>query len=128
MKNPYEQEVRERWGDTEAYREHSGKTKHYTKEKWASAADAMMTIFADFASCKKRGGQPDSEEAQQLVAGLQKHITEHYYTCTVPILAGLGQMYVCDERFRKNIDRCGEGTAQFAADAIAVYCGTEETV
>ena len=38
------------------------------------------------------------------------------------ILAGLGKMYVADERFKKNIDKYGEGTAEFAAEAIAVYC------
>ena len=56
-------------------------------------------------------------------AALQRYITEHYYACTAEILAGLGQMYTADERFRANIDRAGgEGTAQFAAAAIAEYC------
>ena len=47
--------------------------------------------------------------------------TENYYTCTDEILAGLGKMYVADERFKKNIDKYGEGTAEFTANAIAVY-------
>ena len=52
--------------------------------------------------------------------------TENYYACTNEILSGLGEMYVCDERFQKNIDRaCGAGTADFARQAIAVYCGKE---
>ena len=51
-------------------------------------------------------------------------ITDHFYTCTPEILAGLGQMYVADDRFRKNIDMAGgEGTAAFVAQAIAAYCG-----
>ena len=61
-------------------------------------------------------------EAQALVAKLQAHITENYYTCTDEILAGLGKMYVADERFKKNIDKYGDGTAEFASEAIAVYC------
>ena len=44
------------------------------------------------------------------------------YTCTDEILAGLGKMYIADERFKKNIDKYGEGTAEFAAGAIAMYC------
>ena len=121
MINDYESEARERWGDTDAYREHTEKTKHYTKEKWAEANDGMMEIFAEFAVCKQNGASADSTEAQMLVAKLQAHITESYYTCTDEILAGLGKMYVADERFKKNIDKYGKGTAEFVAEAIEIY-------
>ena len=121
MKN-YETEVRSRWGNTAAYREHEQKTKNYTKEKWAEANVGLMAIFAEFAACKESGSTADSAEAQILVAKLQAHITANYYTCTDEILAGLGKMYACDERFKKNIDKYGEGTAEFASAAIEVYC------
>ena len=121
MHEKYEKEAYERWGDTSAYREHEKKTKNYTKEKWAEANDGLMAIFAEFAMCKDSGASADSAEAQALVAKLQTHITENYYTCTDEILAGLGKMYVADERFKKNIDKHGEGAAAFAADAIAAY-------
>ena len=117
----YETESRSRWGDTDAYREHEQKTKNYTKEKWTEANDGLMAIFAEFAACKDSGVSADSAEAQALVAKLQTHITANYYTCTDEILAGLGQMYVADERFNKNIDKCGEGTAGFAAEGIRIY-------
>ena len=120
--NKYSAETRERWGDTSAYREHQEKTKHYTKEKWAEANDGLMAIFAEFAACKQCGVSADSTEARTLVAKLQAYITANYYTCTDEILTGLGKMYVADERLKKNIDKHGEGTAEFAADAIEVYC------
>ena len=118
----YFNETRERWGDTSAYREHEQKTKNYTKEKWAEANDGLMAIFAELAACKTSGASADSAEARGLVAKLQAHITENYYTCTDEILAGLGKMYVADERFKKNIDKYGEGTSEFASAAIEVYC------
>ena len=121
MKN-YETETRSRWGNTDAYHEHEQKTKNYTKEKWTEANDGLMAIFAEFAACKNRGVSADSAEAQALVAKLQAHITANYYTCTDEILSGLGKMYVADERFKKNIDKYGEGTAEFASEAIAVFC------
>ena len=121
MKN-YEIEVRERYGDTAAYREHEQKTKNYTKEKWTEANDGLMAIFDEFAVCKQSGAEVDSNEAQAIVAKLQAHITENYYTCTDDILAGLGKMYVADERFKKNIDKYGEGTAEFASESIAMFC------
>ena len=120
MKN-YETEVRERWGNTDAYREHEQKTKNYTKEKWAEVNDGLMAIFAGFAACKQSGADATSNEAQALVAKLQAHITANYYTCTDEILAGLGKMYVTDERFKKNIDKYGEGTAEFASEGIRIY-------
>ena len=114
-------EARSRYGGTAAYREHEQKTKNYTNEKWAEANDGLMAIFAEFAACKDSGASADSVEAQSLVAKLQAHITANYYTCTDEILAGLGKMYVCDERFKKNIDKYGEGTAEFAAEGIRIY-------
>ena len=119
MKN-YETEARSRWGNTDAYREHEKKAKNYTKEKWAEINDGLMSIFAEFAECKNSGASVDSNEAQALVAKLQAHITGNYYTCTDGILADLGKMYVADERFTKNIDKYGKGTAEFASEAIAV--------
>ena len=121
MKNDYKAEARERWGYTDACREHEQKTKNYTKEKWAEANDGLMAIFAEFAACKQSGAGVDSNEAQALVAKLQAHITENYYTCTDEILSGLGEMYVADERFKKNIDKYGEGTAEFASEGIRIY-------
>ena len=120
--NNYENEARERWSETAAYREHEQKTKNYTNEKWAEANDGLMAIFAEFAVCKQSGADAASKEAQELVLKLQGHITANYYTCTDEILAGLGKMYVADERFKKNIDKYGEGTAEFASEAIEIYC------
>ena len=123
MNNDYKTEARERWGNTYAYREHEQKTKNYTKEKWAEVNDGMMAIFAEFAACKENGVSADSAEAQSLVAKLQTHITENYYTCTDEILAGLGKMYLVDERFKKNIDKYGEGTADFVSASISMRFG-----
>jgi hypothetical protein len=120
MKN-YETEARERWGNTDAYREHNQKTKNYTKENWVEANNGMMAIFYEFAEYKNSGASADSVEVQALVAKLQAHITANYYTCTDEILTGLGQMYVADDRFKKNIDKYGEGTAEFASEGIRIY-------
>ena len=118
----YENEAHSRWGNTDAYREHEQKTKNYTKEKRAEANDGLMAIFAGFAACNDSGASADSDEAQSLVTNLQAHITANYYTCTDELLAGLGKMYVADDRFKKNIDQYGEGTAEFASAAIDIFC------
>ena len=119
----YETEARNRWGNTDAYREHEQKTANYTKEKWTEVNDGLMSVFAEFSLCKQNGAWADSAEAQELVSKLKNYITSNYYTCTNEILSGLGKMYVCDERFKKNIDKCGEGTADFVSKAITYWCG-----
>ena len=69
----------------------------------------------------KSGAEPSSDEAQALVKKLQDYITDNYYTCTDEILAGLGKMYVADERFQSNIDKYAIGTAEYASSAIKIY-------
>ena len=118
----YEAEVKKRWGNTDAYREHKQKTADYTEEKWQSASDGLNAIFVKFAECLKDGVPPESEKAQALACELQEYITENYYTCTKEILAGLGQMYIADERFKQNIDKAADGAAAFTSEAIKIYC------
>ena len=122
MGKNYETEARSRWGNTDAYREHERKTKNYSKEKWAEINDGLMAIFAEFAECKNNGHGVNSPEVQSLVGKLQDYITQNYYTCTNEILGGLGHMYVADERFKTNIDKYGEGTAEYASRAIDLFC------
>ncbi len=121
VRKQYETEAKERWGKTEAYCEHTEKTKDYSKDKWAEVNDGLMAIFAEFNLCKGGGFGADSAEAQAIVSKLKTYITNNYYTCTNDILLGLGKMYVADERFQDNIDRHGKGTAEFVAEAIKIY-------
>ena len=118
----YEDEAKLRWGATDAYKESQAKTAGYSKEKWNDVLAGMNGIFCEFSECKNCGESADSETARRLVKKLQDYITANFYHCTDDILAGLGQMYVCDERFKNNIDKCGEATAEFVAEAIKIYC------
>ncbi len=118
----YKEEVTEKWGKTEAYSEYAEKSKNYSKDKFSSLAMGMHEILAEFALSMKNANAADSVQTQSLVKKLQNHITENYYTCTKEILAGLGQMYVYDERFKSNIDAHAEGTAEYISEAIKIYC------
>ena len=120
--NNYDIEVKQRWGDTEVYKEHKEKTANYTVDKWQEVNDGLNAVLTKFAECKQNDYTADSKEAQTLVKELQAFITENYYTCTNEILAGLGQMYVADERFKNNIDKHAVGTAEFIGEAIKVCC------
>ena len=117
----YADEVKARWGHTTAYQESQQRTAKRSEQEERDTAAGMMAIFARFGEI--RHVDPTSVQAQSLVEALQSYISKHYYPCTLEILGGLGEMYSGDERFRRNIDRSGgEGTAHFAAKAIAAYC------
>ena len=117
----YAAQAKEKWGNTEAYREFEQKTAGQTREQMSAAGDALMDIFAEFGAIRHLS--PASHDAQALVAKLQDFITRHYYTCTKQILRGLGQMYIAGDSMTENIDNAGgPGTAQFAHEAIEIYC------
>lgn len=118
----YAKEAKEKWGDTAAYKESAEKTADYSADRWEQVNSVMNDKIAEFADCKRKGFAPDSKQAQALAKNWQDFITENYYTCTKEILASLGEMYVADQRFLKNIDRHGNGTARFMSDAIKAYC------
>lgn len=66
VRKQYETEVKQRFGKTDAYKEHEKKTADYTKDKWQDVNDGFMTVFGKFAECKQAGYTPDSNETQAL--------------------------------------------------------------
>ncbi len=114
----FQAEVKERWGSTQAYAEFEEKK---DKVNYQAVSQEMAAIFTQFGALKDLGA--DHEKVQAQVKILQDYITEHFYTCTNDIFAGLGQMYMSDQRFSENIDQmAGPGTAAFTSQAIAIYC------
>lgn len=112
----YKEEVKAKWGETEAYHEYARKRDC----DYGEIANRLM-LFAEIGTL--RDLPPCDGKVQEKIRVLQRFITKNYYNCTNEILSGLGQMYVCDERFKKNIDKAGgEGTAEFVFEAIQKYC------
>ena len=117
LKNEYAEEVRQRWGSTDAYKESQQRNTDFNK-----AAVLLDEVFEEFAELDRSGISPDDEATKIQVEKLQRCITDNFYTCTNEILAGLGQMYAADVRFKNYIDKHGEGTAEFVSQCIKSYC------
>lgn len=115
----YREEARTRWGNTAAYKEFEERG----AGGGAQAQAGMEGLMEGFARCMLAGNEPGSGAAQGLVKELKAFITANFYTCTDEILSGLGKTYTADERFRKNIDRHADGTAEYISRAIELYCG-----
>ena len=117
----YSKRAKEQWGNSEAYREFEEKSKDRTKEDEQDIMKEFMKIFAEFGELKSM--QPDAKEVQEQVCKLKDYITKHFYNCTDDILMCLGKMYAGGGEFTQNIDSVGgEGTAEFTAEAIRIYC------
>ena len=117
----YEAEVKAKWGNTKAYQEYKQKDISRNEDSYSKSANELMTMFSELGDLKHLS--PDADEVQKKISALQKYITDNYYVCTNEILNGLGEMYVCDERFKNNIDKAGgDGTADFVKRAIDAYC------
>ncbi|MDT0160933.1 MerR family transcriptional regulator [Bacillus sp. AG4(2022)] len=115
--NPYEQEARERWGD-EAVDASNKKISNMTKEEQQKLGDSMNGIYRSLAEVRHMA--PDSDEAQEAIGDWFKFLNK-MGSYSLDAFKGLGQLYVDDERFTKNIDQFGEGLAIFMRDAMAVY-------
>ena len=116
----FTQRAKSEWGSTKEFKEYAEKSKDRTPDDEKNIADGLMEIFTEFG--KVINNSADSDEAQTLVKKLQSYITDNYYACSSDMLASLGKMYTADGEFKTNIDNAGgEGTAEFAAQAIEKY-------
>lgn len=117
----YKAEVIAKWGNTKAYQEYKQKEIARNAGSYSQLTKELMTMFSELGALKHLA--PESGDVQRKISVLQNFITDNYYVCTNEILSGLGEMYICDERFKKNIDKVGgDGTAEFVSRAISVYC------
>ena len=104
-----------------AYQEYEQRAVSHSEHNYHKFANEIMSLFTELGAMKQL--PPTDKAVQEKVAALQSYINENFYTCSNDILKGLGEMYVCDDRFKKNIDRFGgEGTAKFVREAIFTYC------
>lgn len=117
----YTAQAKAMWGNTEAYKEFEIKTKNLSDEQKNVVGDNMMKLFAEFGQLADKN--PSDDVVQTQVKKLQDYITDNFYNCTNEILSGLGKMYNGGGSFTENIDKAGgEGTADFVAEAIKIYC------
>ncbi|HIE5420197.1 TPA: MerR family transcriptional regulator [Clostridium botulinum] len=116
----YSEEVKNKYGNTSAYKESNEKTSKYTKEDWNNIMKDWDIIYKKLANLMDKN--PDDKEVQEYIHQFREHISKNFYDCTPEIFRGLGELYVNDERFTANIDKYKTGLSKFLREAINVYC------
>jgi DNA-binding transcriptional MerR regulator len=115
----YEEEAKERWGETDAYQESARRVAGYTKDDWEAIKGEADAINQAFLRLMAAGTPADDPAAMAVAEQHRAHISRRFYDCSKEMHAGLGQMYVADARFTENIDKAGEGLAEYMSAAIA---------
>lgn len=123
---PYEAEVKERWGDTDAYRQSAARTARYTRADWERIRAEMDAITADYVALMAAGVPATDPRAQGVAARHRAHISGAYYDASPPLMRGLAQMWVADDRFRSSIDRARPGLADYQSCAVTAWADAQE--
>ncbi len=114
----YEDEVEERWGGTEAYRESRRRAAAYGETEWTTIrmeADEINDAFIALLA----GGEPAAGESARAVAERhRRHISRWFYECSPEFHRRLAEMYLADPRFEASYERRAAGLARYVHDAI----------
>ncbi|MFI8926836.1 MerR family transcriptional regulator [Streptomyces sp. NPDC053474] len=114
----YEDEVKERWGDTEAYAESRRRAASYTKEDWQRITGAMDALHTRMADLMDAGTPAASPEAMDTAEEHRLLIADSYCACPHELHVCFGAMYVDDPRFTATYDAIRPGLAVYLRDAI----------
>lgn len=118
--DPYAEEAKERWGQTEAYKESARRVKTYTKADWEAIKAEETAINQGLAALMDR--EPADPAVQEWIRRKHQHINDRFYTCSTAVFRGLGDLYVADERFAAVYEKVKPGLTAFMRAAMQIYC------
>ncbi|MGO2312637.1 MerR family transcriptional regulator [Brachybacterium tyrofermentans] len=113
----YQDEARERWGGSDAWKQSAARTGSWDAAQWQTIKDETDEVEAALAEALSRGVEPGSEEANVLAERHRASIGRHY-DCTPSMQVVLARMYTEDPRFAAHYDERGEGLAVWLRRAI----------
>jgi DNA-binding transcriptional MerR regulator len=117
------EEARQRWGDTEAWKQSQRRAATYTKEDWLEIQAEATAINQELAAAMAAGVPAGDPRAMDLAERHRQHISRWFYDCGHDTHRGLARLYLADERFAKNYDEMVPGLAQYMHDAMMANAG-----
>ncbi len=117
----YEDEVRRRWGGTDAYEESARRTASYSKEDWRRIREESDEITAGFVRAMDDGLPPEDQTVQALAQRHHDHLARYFYDPGLEMYGGLADLWIDDARFTKNIDKARPGLAAYQRAAVKAW-------
>lgn len=114
----YEDEAKQRWGNTEAYKASQKRAKSYTEEDWKRCMAEQGAVYADAIAAMKAGKAPTDPAAMDVAERHRLAIDRWFYRCSTAMHCGLADMYEADDRFRSFFEGHAAGLAAFLSAAI----------
>ena len=114
----YANEAKEKWGDTDAYKESQKRLASYSKDEIATAQLAMQNATNQVLTAMLAGLPANSEAAMAGAEAHRKSISDYWYECSFEIHKGLATMYLADPRFTAHYENQQVGLAKYIHDAI----------
>ena len=114
----YANEAKEKWGDTDAYKESQKRLASYSKDEIATAQLAMQNATNQVLAAMLAGLPANSEAAMAGAEAHRKSISDYWYECSFEIHKGLATMYLADPRFTAHYESQQVGLAKYIHDAI----------
>jgi DNA-binding transcriptional MerR regulator len=114
----YEDEVKERWGETEAHQKSARRTRRYTKEDWARFKAESEAVNGALATLMDEGVAPEDPRTMDAAERHRLLIDTWFYPCSHEMHGQLGRMYVADARFTATYEKIRPGMAAYLRDAI----------
>jgi len=117
----YEEEVKQRWGNTPQYAESQRKWGSYSEEQKQALKEKMGEITLRMVGTDA-ALTPDDPGVQQAVKEYFEFLNQTFYTCDLEFYRNLSSMWVEDPRFAINYERIREGGSVFVRDAVHIFC------
>ena len=113
----WEAEARQRWGETDAWKQSQSRTAGFTKDDWARYAADTDALHASLVAGFRAGHAPDSAAAMALAEEHRRWVSL-MWDCSPAMHRDLADMYLADERFTRTYEDLAPGLAQWLHDAI----------
>jgi len=114
----YEDEVKQRWGNTESYQKSFERAKSYTEEDWKRCMAEQGAIYADAVVALKAGAPPTDPAVMDIAERHRLAIDRWFYPCSTALHSKLADGYEADDRFRSFFEGYAAGLTAFLSAAI----------
>ena len=115
--NKYEDQAIEKYG-----KETIEESKKRQSGKEDIVAEKFNSVFRSMAEYKQDGLNIEEKEVQSKVEDLYNYMNKYAFDCSVEVFSYIGKGYSQNPEFKNNIDKFGEGIAEYISKAIEIFC------